>query len=136
MPVKAASSEYRTIQTEGNLRRDLTEGGDGTLADTGGEDDAGAAAAAGDGGAGRPAPPPPDLELRVGPLHLCALGRESVIVCNFAISTARGIVPLSGTVEMAPIRSYGATNDTWERGAQTPIILASGIPHGMHGQHI
>ena len=69
-------------------------------------------------------------------LHLCALGRESVMVCSFAISTARGILPLSGTMDLAPIRSYGATNATCPRGAQTPIISASGIPHGMHGKHL
>ena len=70
------------------------------------------------------------------PLHLCALGRGSVIVCSFAISTARCMCPLSGTLDLAPIRSHGATNATRKRGAQTPIILASGIPHGMHGKHI
>ena len=58
------------------------------------------------------------------------------MVCSFAISTARGILPLSGTMDLAPIRSYGATNATCPRGAQTPIISASGIPHGMHGKHL
>ena len=58
------------------------------------------------------------------------------MVCSFAISTARGILPLSGTMDLAPVRSDGATNATCPRVAQAPIISASGIPHGMHGKHV